>query len=276
MDVQMSAEALTGSDGSIPRFWSSVFSIVMHYDALCGRSLSRGSRRCLKGNARRSRRATSSYAIIPVGGMHEVFFPRNFRSRGRDARFPGSVRLGSRRRGKPISREVSSTTVSGWRVAQSGDRNSAPRSGRTRSKSADAEKVWRSEDLDILGIGMGVGDLDGDGNNEIVIISPNSVYVYRLTQGRLDLVTEYSAGSLELKSVDVAKIRKQGPCRIYITAQNRGTVSSFVMELRSRVLEPVIQDVRYYLRVIDYPTHGPILLGQRKGMSRTYEGPYFA
>ncbi len=135
--------------------------------------------------------------------------------------------------------------------------------------------MWRSEDLDILGIGMGVGDLDGDGNNEVVIISPSTVYVYRVTQGRLDLVTEYSAGSLELKSVDVAKIRKQGPCRIYITAQNRGTVASFVLELRNRALEPVIQDVRYYLRVINYPTRGPILLGQRKGMSRIYEGPVF-
>ncbi len=47
------------------------------------------------------------------------------------------------------------------------------------------------------------------------------------------------------------------------------------LELRNRVLEPVIQDVRYDLRVINYPTRGPILLGQRKGMNRIYEGPVF-
>jgi hypothetical protein len=186
---------------------------------------------------------------------------------------------------KPVSRE-SDGIVWPETTAQAGERDSTRPDGdvengakkasaRGKTKSADGDKVWRSEDLEILGIGMGVGDLDGDGNNEIVIISPSTVYVYRVAQARLDLVAEYAAGSLELKSVDVAKIRKQGPCRIYVTAQNRGTVSSFVLELRNRVLEPVIQDVRFYLRVINYPTRGPILLGQRKGMNRTFEGAVF-
>lgn len=186
---------------------------------------------------------------------------------------------------KSTSRSVDSPG-SPWRTAQSGKQDSVLRvsraddtsrssSSRAQSKSFEKEKVWRSEELDILGIGMGIGDLDGDGNNEIVIISPSTVYVYRIVQGRLDQVAEYSAGSLELKSVDVAQIRKQGPPRIYVTAQNRGTMASFVLELRGRVLEPVIQDVRYYLRVINYPTRGPILLGQRKGMNRVYEGPIF-
>lgn len=155
------------------------------------------------------------------------------------------------------------------------EKESRKSSSATRSKADEAEKVWRSEDLDILGVGMGVGDLDGDGNNEIVIISPSTVYVYKVAQGRLDLITEYSPNALELKSVDVARIRKQGPPRIYVTAQNRGTLASFVLELRGRVLEPVIQDVRYYLRVINYPSRGPILLGQHKGMNRIYEGPIF-
>jgi hypothetical protein len=142
-------------------------------------------------------------------------------------------------------------------------------------KALETERVWRSDDLDVLGIGMGVGDVDGSGQNDIVIISPSTVYLYRLKQGRLELVTEYSAGSLELKAVDVAKIRKQGPCRIYVTAQNRGALASFVLEYRHGTLEPVIQDIRYYLRVIHYPTQGPILVGQQKGLSKMYEGPIY-
>jgi hypothetical protein len=153
------------------------------------------------------------------------------------------------------------------------EKDSSTRSSAQANKSEDSEKIWRSDDLDVLGIGIGVGDVDGDGKNEIVVISPSTVYLYRLSHGKLELVTEYSAGALELKSVDVAKMRKQGPARIYVSAQNRGALASFVLEYRNGVLEPVVQDFRYFLRVIQYPTYGPILLGQQKGLTRIYDGP---
>ncbi|MGB9616596.1 MAG: hypothetical protein ACPL7J_04685 [Desulfomonilaceae bacterium] len=140
---------------------------------------------------------------------------------------------------------------------------------------AQAEKVWRSQELNMLAIGMSCGDMDGDGQNEIAVIDPHTVSVFRLSSDRLVPLAEYSASPLELKSVDVAVIRKQGPARIYISAQNRGAVSSFVLEYRKGTLVPVIQNIDYFLRVIDYPTHGPILLGQKKGMSRMFEGPVF-
>jgi hypothetical protein len=144
-----------------------------------------------------------------------------------------------------------------------------------RSKDSATDSVWRSEDIELLGVGMSVGDVDGDGKNEIVIIDPTSVYVYRLSEGRLHLLAEYGSGNLELKSVDVAKIRGSGPPRIYVTAQNRGALASFVLELSGGKLTPVITDFPYYLRVINYPTRGPILLGQQKGLNRVYEGPIY-
>lgn len=140
----------------------------------------------------------------------------------------------------------------------------------------DAEEtVWRSDVLKILAIGMGIGDVTGGGKNEVVLIDPRTVYLYRVEGGKMNLVTEYQAGALELKSVDVACVRKQGPCRIYVSAQNRGTASSFVLEYRNGGLIPVIQNIHYFLRAILYPTKGPILLGQRKGLNRLYEGPIF-
>ncbi|HMK36715.1 MAG TPA: VCBS repeat-containing protein [Desulfomonilaceae bacterium] len=136
-----------------------------------------------------------------------------------------------------------------------------------------SEKEWKSSEINILGIGMAVADVDGDGKNEIIIIDPSTVYVYRIAGEKLDLVDEYSVGSLALKSVDAAKIRPQGPARIYVSAQNRGVVASLVLELRGGKLVPVIQDVPYFLRVINYPTRGPILIGQKKGMRNMYDGP---
>ncbi len=142
------------------------------------------------------------------------------------------------------------------------------------SKKAGDDKVWKSQDLDLLAVGMGIGDVDGDGKKEIVIIDPSTVYVYRITPDHnLALVCEYSEQSMEFKSVDVAQVRKQGPARIYVSAQNRGAVASFVLEYRSGALVPVITGVPYFLRVIDYPTKGPFLLGQRKGITKIYDGP---
>jgi|SRR5271157_330890 len=178
-------------------------------------------------------------------------------------------------------------TQAGWmtgqiegRLAQRIDAGSRGETGAQRpssekEKKSEADRVWRSQELGTLAIGMGVGDVDGDGANEIVIIDPSTVYVYRFASEKMDLLAEYSARPLELKSVDVAKLRKQGPARIYVTAQNRGSISSFVLEYRDRKLTPIVQDFPYYLRLIHYPTQGPILLGQKKGLGRLYDGPVY-
>ncbi|MGO9570312.1 MAG: hypothetical protein ACLP5H_22505 [Desulfomonilaceae bacterium] len=178
-------------------------------------------------------------------------------------------------------------TQTGWRTAQidgrlaqridAGSRREtdAQRPSSEKERKSEAERVWRSPELSTLAIGMGVGDVDGDGANEIVLIDPSTVYVYRFASEKMDLLAEYSARPLELKSVDVAKLRKQGPARIYVTAQNRGSISSFVLEYRDRKLTPVVQDFPYYLRLIHYPTQGPILLGQKKGLGRIYDGPVY-
>jgi len=138
-----------------------------------------------------------------------------------------------------------------------------------------AGQAWQSEELSMLGVGIGVGDIDEDGQNEIVIADPSNVHVYKITDNKMVKLAEYSVGTLEIKAIDVAKMRKQGPARIYATAQNRGIIASFVLEYRNGKLVPVVTDFPYYLRVINYPTLGPILLGQQKAQRKAFEGPIY-
>lgn len=154
-------------------------------------------------------------------------------------------------------------------------KNQEKSGARALAESRSTEKVWKSQELGLLGIGLGVGDLDGDGKSEVVIVDPSTVHAYRFIGGKLSHLAEYSAGSMEIKAVDVARMRKQGPCRIYVTAQNRGSLSSFVLEYRNGRLIPVMEGLDYFLRVILYPTQGAILLGQKKGLVKMYEGPVY-
>jgi hypothetical protein len=140
---------------------------------------------------------------------------------------------------------------------------------------AKQDDVWRSEVLNLLGIGMAIGDVTGSGGKNVVIIDPTTVYLYAFSDKQLRLLAQYAPSALELKSVDVIPTGKKGPCRIYVTAQNRAAITSFVLEYRKDKLVPVIEGFSYYLRGILYPTQGPILLGQQRSLNAIYHGPVF-
>jgi len=142
-------------------------------------------------------------------------------------------------------------------------------------KGSQSDDVWRSEVLNLLGIGMAVGDVTGSGGKNLVIIDPSTVYLYAFAEKQLRLLAQYAPAALELKSVDVVQTSKKGPCRIYVTAQNRAAITSFVLEFRRDRLTPVIDSFPYYLREILYPTRGPLLLGQQRGLNVIYHGPIY-
>ena len=67
-------------------------------------------------------------------------------------------------------------------------------------------------------------------------------------------------------SVDVGDFNWDGKDEIYVSAEegDAGVATSFVYELAEGRLIKKITGIPWYLRIIDIPDEGPVLIGQRK------------
>ena len=135
--------------------------------------------------------------------------------------------------------------------------------------------MWKSANYKYLINGMAIGDVDGDGKTEIVVVSPDEIYVYRLQEGRLLEMTRQDVGSEQYNiGVDVADINGNGRAEIFVTALTRpkNVVRSYVKEFDGKAFVDIAQDLPWFFRVTDLPARGRILMGQEARLYAPYRG----
>lgn len=143
--------------------------------------------------------------------------------------------------------------------------------------------IWRSRNYDMHIRGIAVGDVDGDKLNETVVISDDTVAIFRYENGGFQKLTEIKAASHhELATVDVADINANGLAEIFVTAEDRErvrTASYISKQLRSFVLEwsdgefkRIADNQKWYYRVVHAPGRQDILLGQQRGFQQLFSG----
>jgi len=135
--------------------------------------------------------------------------------------------------------------------------------------------MWKSANYKYLINGMAIGDVDGDGRSEIVVVSPDEIYVYRLQEGRLREITRQDVGSKRYNiGVDVADINGNGRAEIFVTAltRSKNVVRSYVMEFDGKAFVDIAQDLPWFFRVTDLPARSRILLGQEARLYAPYRG----
>ena len=140
-------------------------------------------------------------------------------------------------------------------------------------------KFWRSAGMRHLFNGIALGDVDGDGKIETVIITPQSVLIFRKDQERFFQVAEYAeSGQGYNIAVDVADINGNGTPEIFVTSltPTRKGLSSFVLEHDGKAFRRIVDNAPWYFRVGSLPDRGRILLGQESRMgsphsNRIYE-----
>lgn len=136
--------------------------------------------------------------------------------------------------------------------------------GATKGGNKDESGVWRSRLLPIQARGMALGDIDGDGRQEIVLLDGGRLLVYRLESGQLVELYSYEfPRATDCLSVDAADVKGGGRAQIYVTALRNKQPASFVLELEGSRLVKTADDIEYYLRAVNYPGQGPVLMGQK-------------
>ena len=129
---------------------------------------------------------------------------------------------------------------------------------------------WKSKNFRMQIKGLALGDVDGDGKTETVMISGQEVHIYR-SENDLFVKIKEIAGEEYYKylAVDVADINKDGKAEIFVTCLDKSSKSlkSFVLEWNGSDFKTVADNENWYFRVISRPVLGPLLIGQKMGVS---------
>jgi TolB-like protein len=142
------------------------------------------------------------------------------------------------------------------------------------AQSEGEEMIWRSGNIPFHVKGLDIGDLNGDGKNELVVIGPKDLIVYRKDQAGLIQVQKIGANRFEqFITVEVADIDKDGRAEVYAVKERgaSGLTESTVLEWQDKGLQPVINQSDWYFRVLEVPDEGPQLIGQIKRGENTFE-----
>lgn len=129
---------------------------------------------------------------------------------------------------------------------------------------------WKSKNFRMQIKGLALGDIDGDNKTETVMIANQEVHIYRSENDRFIKIKEI-AGEKYYKylAVDVADINKNGKAEIFVTCLDKSSKSlkSFVLEWNGSDFIAVANNENWYFRVIPRPVLGPMLVGQKMGIS---------
>lgn len=142
------------------------------------------------------------------------------------------------------------------------------------SSSPDKE-YWKSQIINILINGMAFGDVDNDGKNEIIILTPKMVQIYRFEGKEIKKVSDiYKIRFRYPIGIDMADINGNGFPEIFITALDsyQSRVNSLVLEFDGKNFNTLVKNFPWYLRVVRLKDNTPILLGQRHSRGGPFKG----
>ena len=130
-----------------------------------------------------------------------------------------------------------------------------------------SREFWKSRNFRELINGIALGDVDCDGKIETVIITPDSVHIYRFENNQLLETMKIGENKYKIFiGVDVADINNNGYPEIFITSLNpqRNVINSIVFEYDGKNYTRIVDSYAWYYRVAELPGRGSVLFGQKQ------------
>lgn len=155
----------------------------------------------------------------------------------------------------------------------------APATGAAVGGVKDAQKAFTR--LKILEVhfppaaGVCLGDVDGDGKKELVTGGNNALYVYRIDDVRLTLLSSFNLRGYDILSLNCGDFDKNGRDEIYATALRGDDAVTVVLEGAASGQLQRQSEGDWYVRVVNHPLEGELLVGQRMGQDRAFEGEIY-
>lgn len=141
----------------------------------------------------------------------------------------------------------------------------------------DSDHYWRSPRINQTITSIAVADIDLDGKNELVVLTPDRVLVYRLSGSHFAQIYEMKNGPKgTYLFIDTADIDGDGRPEIFVSNVFNYSIESFVLEWTGAGLRIKAKDIPYYFRVQPKPSgQGHLLLGQEKDLINAFSGPVY-
>ncbi len=136
--------------------------------------------------------------------------------------------------------------------------------------SAKASGVKRKKTVKGEIITFELADLDGDGQSEVVALEDNQLKIYRAAERNILLVDKVALKpGLRVHSVSTGDITGDGIPEVCLSATENLLVSSVIMRWsQTGGFVKVADNIRLYIRVVDMPAAGTVLLAQERGVGK--------
>ena len=123
--------------------------------------------------------------------------------------------------------------------------------------------------------GICLADIDGDGKKELITGGYSTVYVYRMDDTKLNLLHSYNLKGYEILSINAGDFNKNGKDELYVTALHLDDAITVIFEGAQGDNLQQQSETDWYVRVVNHPSEGELLLGQKMGKNDAFYGEIY-